>query len=347
MAEFIFDIENGSLFNVEQESLIETDCASQFVYKVNATELDSIDIELQGSFLSAKYILAGSSSGWDGSSTTLSFNTDLYIEFIIDNSGSPGVFNQVTLVVQNTTANQNYVSEVSRQNDSLPCDSQGVGARNYDELDDTPENKTGSSLKIIRVTQDESKHEYININSILTKETEDVGNVIDLGYIGGHTTNVLSPNSVTSYSSIVNEVLNGNQTTLINTSSEPTISNNLEIDISGTSGSFSINIGEYSYVVSFSGSLSNTVTTFIITQGTTVLVDTGLTISGSGNKLIVSGPLSDIIYTSNISGDLSGEISGIQIKKVFGADFEADTDMKMCFEYNGKFVEYYFLKYNV
>tara|TARA_R110002049_G_scaffold69228_4_gene179401 strand:+ start:4167 stop:5249 length:1083 start_codon:yes stop_codon:yes gene_type:complete len=183
--------------------------------------------------------------------------------------------------------------------------------------------------------------------TLLTKETSDTGVTVNLAYIGGHTTNVTIPNTVTSYSNIINPVLNGNQTTVINAVQEPTVSSSLNIELNGSSGSMNLNIGGYTYVVNFAGSLSNTVTTFIITQGAIVNVDTGLTVTGSGKSLILTGPFSGEVSVANVSGDLQGNITGAQSKKVFGADFEENTNMKMCFEYNGKFVEYYFVKYEV
>lgn len=161
MANFTFNIENAASFSVNQESLVETDCASQYIYKVDAIAGNSINITLVGTFLSAKYTLAGVEAIWDGTQTTLVFNTDLYIEFVIDNSGTPGVFNEVSIMVDDTTTNQSYLDDVIRQNDDVPCDIFGSDGT-YDELSDTPENKTGSALKLVRVNASEDAHEYVD-----------------------------------------------------------------------------------------------------------------------------------------------------------------------------------------
>jgi hypothetical protein len=191
-----------------------------------------------------------------------------------------------------------------------------------------------------------------NVDDLLTlsnlvKETPDTGTVVDLSYVGGHTTNVLTPNAVTGYTSIINPVLNGNQTTLINAPTEPTVSSFLSVTLSGTSGSARLNIGAFSFDFNFITSLTQTAATFDSTQGGAVEASTGLVVTNFIGSIILTGQFTGVVSIENLTGDLNGIVSGIQAKKVFGAEFIPDTDMKMCFEYNGHFVEYYFLKYIV
>jgi hypothetical protein len=183
MADFIFNVDNGASFNVTQTSLIETECASQCIYDVNSDDSDSITIELTGPILSAKYSLGGTETNWDGTSVVLLFDTDLTIEFVIDNSGTPGVFNTISLSVNNTTQVQEYTDEVTRQNDSLSCDNPNGDGGTYDDLTDTPDTKVGEALKLVRVNAAEDGHEYVDPGNL--------GNDLNYTHVFTSTTSVV------------------------------------------------------------------------------------------------------------------------------------------------------------
>ena len=134
----------------------------------------------------------------------------------------------------------------------------------------------------------------------LTKETENTGATINLKYIGGHTTNVLSPNPVTLYNNIVNKVLNGNQTTLINAPSEPTVLSQVNIQLTGSTGGAVLNIGIFFYTIT---DINPQV--FVTSQGSTILIDTGLTVSASVDSIILTGQFNGEISVQNSSGDLT------------------------------------------
>lgn len=166
MANFIFNIENSPSFSVSQTSLVETDCASQYTYRIESVNGNSITIELVGTALSASYTIADVvTSGWDGSSTSVTFDTYIDVEFIINNSGTPGVFNQVVIYVEDTTLGGTYDDTVIRQNDSASCDSVG-GSSDFDGLTDTPDDKSDSALFLVRVNATEDALEYINPSEI-------------------------------------------------------------------------------------------------------------------------------------------------------------------------------------
>jgi hypothetical protein len=169
MANYNFNVEDANTFKVEQYSKISTDCATQFVYKVTASESDSIEFSLEGStsypimWTKQSYTVDGVEGlNWTETNTmTVSFSNDLYISFVIDNSGDPGRFNECKIIINNTTTSNSFVDAVIRENDSLACDNPEGNYTNFDALDDTPDEKTGSSLKIVRVRQDETKLEYV------------------------------------------------------------------------------------------------------------------------------------------------------------------------------------------
>ena len=170
MANFNFNVTEESTFSVELISLIETDCASQYIYKVNAEASDSIDFSLSSdngsiTWNSQSYeILSVTNTDWVGTAVkTVVYNTDLYIKFSIENSGTPGLFNNVLLIVDIPAKSFTFKDYVTRDNDNASCESIGG---TYDELTDTPNNKTGSALKVVRVNASETAHEYVDIGAI-------------------------------------------------------------------------------------------------------------------------------------------------------------------------------------
>jgi hypothetical protein len=185
MANFNFNIENAVTFEVTQYSFTETECASQYTYKVTAPDLSDITFSLQGNsanpimWISQSYQSAGVEYfDWSGTDLkTIVFDTELYISFVLDNSGDPGRFNNAKIVVTNNTFE--YTDNVVRENDSLPCDNPTGEIKTYDELTDTPDNKTGSALKLVRVNATEDGHEYVDASTYAGSST--LQNVLDNG----------------------------------------------------------------------------------------------------------------------------------------------------------------------
>jgi hypothetical protein len=174
MANYNFNVEDANEFSVEQHSKVSTDCATQFVYKVKATTGDSIEFSLTGSsahpitWSRQSYTIDGVETfDWtDANTKTVSFEKDLYINFVIDNSGDPGRFNKCKILINNATTNNAFKDFVSRENDSLPCDNPTGDDTLFDKLGDTPANKTGSSLKLVRVKSDETGLEYVDAGTL-------------------------------------------------------------------------------------------------------------------------------------------------------------------------------------
>jgi hypothetical protein len=159
MADFIITI-GGQNFYVEPKETVHTECASIFTWKVDATEGDDIDIAITGFHENEFYLVGSTETSFTDSVTGLTFSADgLIISFSIQNSGNPGVFNSATLTVTNNTLPGVYVDTVTRENDTTRCSS---GDLTYDELTDTPNSKVGQAGKYIKVSDDETAHEYVN-----------------------------------------------------------------------------------------------------------------------------------------------------------------------------------------
>jgi len=168
MANFNFNI-SSSLFSVSLENNTETDCSSTYQYKVTSQSGNNISLKVGGVGqypLNMYYTVLGVDTQFTNNSTiSLTYGLDLYISFSIGNSGSPGVFHEVDIqVIDNTTAESynQFDASVTRLNDNASCEAVGAPATTYDELIDTPGDKIGHSLKIIRVSADETKHEYVD-----------------------------------------------------------------------------------------------------------------------------------------------------------------------------------------
>ena len=125
MAQFNFNIEQGSTFSVELDSLVETECSSVFTFKINANNADSITMELGQTFFKFNnlvYIQLGVETDWDGTEITIPFGSDLYIRYSISNSGISGYFNRVNFWVRNNTqSGQTLNKQTERQNDNALC----------------------------------------------------------------------------------------------------------------------------------------------------------------------------------------------------------------------------------
>lgn len=170
MATFNFNVNESDALNLQQISLIETECASQYTYEVSSNPGDSISFELSGkdssdvSWVSTSYTISGTEySDWNGVvPKTIVYSSRIYLRFSIENSGTAGVFNEATITVTNSTESLSISDKVTRLNDNQICGAQD-GASNYDSLTDTPNVKTGSGGKFVRVKDDESGHEYADV----------------------------------------------------------------------------------------------------------------------------------------------------------------------------------------
>lgn len=132
MAIFNFNVTNAAGFNVEKTSTIETDCASIYVYKINATTNDSVRFSLSGSYENAIYTELGVDTTLAGE-VTVTYGTDLYISFSVLNSGAAGTFLSATLTIDNDTSVVNYTSERTRLNDNTPCGLEGDKHYTHDQ----------------------------------------------------------------------------------------------------------------------------------------------------------------------------------------------------------------------
>ena len=101
-------------------SVISTECANIYVYNIFADAADSIDITLVGSHINEYYTLNGVQTSFTDT-VTVAFDTTLTIHFVIENSGSGGVFDEVDVEFDNTTAVSVLVDTVSRDNDNPKC----------------------------------------------------------------------------------------------------------------------------------------------------------------------------------------------------------------------------------
>ena len=173
MAQFNFNVEDALSFSAEQYSLIETDCASQYVYKVTANEGNSIRFSLEGSdsypvmWTIQSYEINGvEHTDWeDIDEVTIAFSTDLYIKFVLENSGEPGRFNKCKVNISDDTSGNSYQDSVLRTNDSTDCMAEDPNPT-FDELTDTPDNKSGKSLQLVRVNVAEDALEYVDAGAL-------------------------------------------------------------------------------------------------------------------------------------------------------------------------------------
>lgn len=167
MADFRFNITEAA-FKVEQLKNVVTDCATIYRFKVISESGNNIRISLDKTYQdydNSFYTILGVDTSWDGTDITIPFGSDLYFSFSLSNSGTPGVFLKCIVEVWDDTTSEDYnfyTKQVVRQNDDLPCDDPTGQGGTYDELTDTPDNKVGQSLKLVRVSLDETKHEYVD-----------------------------------------------------------------------------------------------------------------------------------------------------------------------------------------
>jgi len=167
MAIFKFNI-SDSEFNVTRLEDVVTDCATIFNFQVTTTPGNSIRISLDNTYANfdnSFYTVLGVETPWDGSDVTVVYGSDLYFSFSLGNSGNPGSFLKTIVEVWDDTTVDPYnfyTTTVTRLNDSLPCDDPTGQGGTYDELTDTPDNKVGQGLKLVRVNAAEDGHEYVD-----------------------------------------------------------------------------------------------------------------------------------------------------------------------------------------
>lgn len=130
MAIFSFNVVDVAGFRVDRHSVIETECASRYVYKISASSNDDIRFSITGDFQDSTYTVLGNETSFINE-TTVSYETQLYISFTILNSGSSGNFFSANLEVTNDTTSNNYEDNRTRLNDNTPCGLNNVGDKNY------------------------------------------------------------------------------------------------------------------------------------------------------------------------------------------------------------------------
>jgi len=161
MADFNITIGRDSTYQVTKTSETSTECATIYTYTVEALAAESITITLTGNYDNATYTSNGVTNPLV-SPQVVAFSASLTFSFSIENSGKPGVFYSTDVNVVNTTTVEPidaFNFTVERANDGAKCASETL---TYDELTDTPDNKVGQSLKLVRVSLDETKHEYVD-----------------------------------------------------------------------------------------------------------------------------------------------------------------------------------------
>jgi hypothetical protein len=189
MGVFTISISDSDYLVTKSET--STDCSSIFSYKIEADTLSSIDISLSGSHQGGYYIQDSVTVDFTDSVTGIIFDSELTVYFYIDNSGVSGTFldSDVT-ITNNSSSNVNnvYTDTAIRESDDQDCDDKSSSTTTFDSLIDTPDNKTGKSLNILRVSSDESEIEYVDSGSF----------GIDLNYV--HTQSSVSASWVIPHS---------------------------------------------------------------------------------------------------------------------------------------------------
>lgn len=136
MGNFLINVNSAlASFYVEADPVISTNCSSFYRYTIYATDLDNIDITLVGNHENEVYILNGVETPFTDSVSGIIYNTSLILEFIIQNSGAPGVFPEVDIIIDNNTVSgyTQFTDSVQRINDEPKCGADAnfqVGADN-------------------------------------------------------------------------------------------------------------------------------------------------------------------------------------------------------------------------
>lgn len=194
MAEYIFNVAE-SAFNVIQLDPVETDCATIYTWQITAVAGNSIRFNIGQVYQfydNAFYTELGVETPFDHTAdVTVTYGTDLYVSFSLGNSGTPGLFHKCKLQVWDDTTADPYsffFEIVSRANDNLPCDDPTGQGGTYDELTDTPDNKVGHALKLVRVNAGETDHEYVDPGTL--------GNDLNHTHVFTSTTSVVIPHNL-------------------------------------------------------------------------------------------------------------------------------------------------------
>lgn len=119
MALFTVNVSGTGLTVTSTE--ISTDCSSIFIYTIEAATADSINISLTGDHQNEYYTLNGVNTTFSDSVSGISFNTSLTLTFVIENSGSSGIFETCNVTITNTTTSGVFNGSSTRYNDLDKC----------------------------------------------------------------------------------------------------------------------------------------------------------------------------------------------------------------------------------
>ncbi len=181
MAEFNFNIlEPG--FRIELLTQTDTECASQFTYRVYAEDGEIILIDLTGNYISPTISVNGDDTSELISGSQYSFDTSIIISFSIQNSGVPGTFDSVEVELSNESTGDDATVTATRESDASRCESIEY---TFDVLTDTPEDKDGQAGKFVKVSDDEISLEYVDIQGEVTFQSDLDPNLAMPNDVGG------------------------------------------------------------------------------------------------------------------------------------------------------------------
>lgn len=167
MAEFNFNIEEAN-FRVELISQTDTDCSSIFKYQVFSDEGETIQIDIDANGENTIVTSNGTDTNFS-TSVSVVYNTSLFFSFSIQNSGIPGTFNTTSITLSNEDTGEDLELDVTRQSDAPKCESL---VYTFDGLTDTPEDKDGQAGMFLKVSDDETAIEYVDINNAVRFQSD-------------------------------------------------------------------------------------------------------------------------------------------------------------------------------
>ncbi len=128
MAKFTINLESSD-YSINNSSVI-TDCSSSFLYEVEASQGDVIDVSISGNHQGAYYKLNGVKTSFTNSISGIVYNNTLSISFHLRNSGSSGVFHEAEISITNNNSSDllPYTESVERKNDSVDCEQASLTA---------------------------------------------------------------------------------------------------------------------------------------------------------------------------------------------------------------------------
>jgi len=121
MADFNITINSKESFYVDPFSQISTDCASIFDYYIYSSVGDLINISVIGNPVNLYYRVDGIIYPFTNLVEGIIFDTTIFLQFILVNSGSAGAFNFASINITNTTTGDSFSDLVNRLDDSKPC----------------------------------------------------------------------------------------------------------------------------------------------------------------------------------------------------------------------------------